>query len=107
MAASEHEVKEQQWGDFPTTFWEMLEESHIEVEAPTLSSPQTEELSKLLWDLKLEKYETTLLELGVTSLDGLKCLSESDIESLGIPLGHKLKLIKKVKELSKAKSPIK
>jgi len=49
----------------------------------------------------LEKYENKLTDLGIWNCEDLKSLSESDLDSLGIPLGHKLKLLKKIKELVK------
>lgn len=53
--------------------------------------------------MKLSKYEEWLRESGISSLDQLAETEESTLEELKIPLGHKLKLMKKIWELKKEK----
>lgn len=89
----------------PDTFWEILEESALDINEPD-PIENLNELSSLLSDLKLDKYEDKLTDLGIRNTEDLKSLSESDLDSLGIPLGHKLKLLKKIKELIKQSKPI-
>ena len=50
-------------------------------------------------DIKLEKYKGKFVENGVEDLDTILELKDEHIEMLGIPLGHKLKILKKIKDL--------
>lgn len=51
--------------------------------------------------MKLGKYEDRFRESGISSLDLLAETEESTLEELKVPLGHKLKLMKKIRELKK------
>lgn len=57
------------------------------------------EVSNFLGSIKLEKYFDKLVENGVEDLDTILELQEEHIEQMGIPLGHKLKIMKKIKDL--------
>ncbi len=73
--------------------WELLED-------PSESHPLEEskiEISDVLAGMKLEKYEPRLVESGVRTLDDLSQVSEEKLTELKVPLGHKLKLMKKIK----------
>jgi len=75
----------------------------LDVEEPALARPvsrqEEEELSQTLKSLKLQKYEDKLREIGCESLEHLANLGETDLEGVGVPLGHKLKFMKKIKQL--------
>lgn len=47
----------------------------------------------------MEKYKDKLIENGVEDLETILELKEEHIEQMGIPLGHKLKIIKKIKDM--------
>jgi len=52
-----------------------------------------------LASLKLEKYQQKFIENGVEDLETILELNDEHIEHMGIPLGHKLKIIKRIKDL--------
>ena len=52
-----------------------------------------------LTDIKLEKYYEKFIDNGVEDLETILELKDEHIEQMGIPLGHKLKIIKKIKDL--------
>ena len=54
---------------------------------------------EFLSDIKLEKYKSKFIENGVEDLDTILELKDEHIEMLGIPLGHKLKILKKIKDV--------
>ena len=58
-------------------------------------------LSDLLNEMKLGKYEERLVQHGISNLNRLAEADESALDELKIPLGHKLKLLKKIKSLQK------
>lgn len=49
----------------------------------------------------MNKYKDTFLDNGVEDLEIILELDEKHIEQMGIPLGHKLKILKKIKEIRK------
>ena len=57
------------------------------------------EVKEFLASIKLDKYKDKLIENGVEDLETILELKEEHIEQMGIPLGHKLKIIKKIKDL--------
>ena len=73
------------------------------VEEPVLERPvsrqEESEFSETLTALKLHKYTDKLREVGCSSLKQMSELGEMELEKMGIPLGHKLKLMKKIKQL--------
>jgi len=46
----------------------------------------------------MEKYADSFIENGIESVDDLKLIEEKHLEKMSIPLGHWLKIIKKIKE---------
>jgi hypothetical protein len=66
-----------------------------------MSSQNSEysEVSGFLGSIKLEKYFDKLIDNGVEDLETILELQDGHIEQMGIPLGHKLKIIKKIKDL--------
>lgn len=55
-------------------------------------------LRKFLEPIKMEKYVDSFIENGIESVDDLKLIEEKHLEKMSIPLGHRLKIIKKIKE---------
>jgi hypothetical protein len=52
-----------------------------------------------LTDIKLEKYFDKFIENGVEDLETILELKDEHVEQMGIPLGHKLKIVKKIKDM--------
>ena len=49
------------------------------------------------------KYKDTFIDNGVEDLEIILELDEKHLETMSIPLGHKLKIMKKIKDLRKEK----
>lgn len=47
------------------------------------------------------KYKDTFLDNGVEDMEIILELDEKHLEQMSIPLGHKLKILKKIKEVRK------
>ena len=69
------------------------------VENGPAQSEENAEVKQFLSSIKLEKYEDKLIENGVEDLETILELRDEHIEQIGIPLGHKLKIMKKIKDL--------
>ena len=72
---------------------------------PTASSQKYDdsefpEVVKFLTSIKLMKYKTVFIENGFEDLDTILELNEEYLETLGIPLGHKLKIVKRIKQIA-------
>ena len=52
-----------------------------------------------LSSIKLEKYCSKLIDNGVEDLETIMELQDKHIEQMGIPLGHKLKILKRIKDV--------
>ena len=52
-------------------------------------------------DLNLLKYKETFLDNGVEDLEIILELDEKHLELMNIPLGHKLKILKRIKDVRK------
>ena len=52
-----------------------------------------------LESIKLDKYFEKLVDNGVEDLETILELQDSHVEQMGIPLGHKLKMMKKIKDM--------
>jgi hypothetical protein len=61
-------------------------------------------LSRWLDGLGLKGYAQVFAENGV-DLDSLRLLTDSDLEKLGVLLGHRRTLIKKIAELKGSEAP--
>ena len=57
------------------------------------------EVKEFLSGIKLDKYVSKFVENGVEDLETILELQEEHVEQMGIPLGHKLKIIKKIKDI--------
>lgn len=70
------------------------------------------EVDQLLKEIGLEKYSSLMKENGIDDMEILMELQESHLEEIGIILGHRLKILKKIRELkeestSKSSKPTK
>lgn len=59
------------------------------------------EVEEFLQSINLLKYKDTFIQNGIDDLDVLLELSEEHLELMKIPLGHKLKILKKIKDFKK------
>ena len=74
--------------------------------APTLAPASSPEVYEFLRSCELERYHSLLLEQGIEDLATLFDLTEEHLTELKVPLGHRLKLLKKIREaLPKPPSP--
>lgn len=62
-----------------------------------------EEVETFLSDLKMSKYLEPFLDNGVEDLETVLELDEKHLEQMGIALGHKLKILKRIKDIRKEK----
>jgi len=62
------------------------------------------EVMEFLNSVKLTKYADTFVENGFEDLETILELNEEYLETIGIPLGHKLKIMKRIKQI-KADAP--
>lgn len=51
--------------------------------------------------MNLQKYASVFIENGVDDLEIILELDDKHLEQMSIPLGHKLKIMKRIKELRK------
>jgi hypothetical protein len=58
---------------------------------------------EFLTSIKLQKYEAKFIEHGIEDLETILELKEDHIEQMGIPLGHKLKIVKHIKDKRQVK----
>lgn len=65
-------------------------------------SDEYKEVNEFLLGIKMEKYRDAFIENGIEDKETILELNESHLEQLGLPLGHKLKIMKKIKEIKKA-----
>ena len=61
------------------------------------------EVRDFLEEIKLSKYFDKMIENGIEDLETVLELKEDHVESMGVPLGHKLKIIKKIKDIRTSK----
>ena len=57
------------------------------------------EVNSFLRTISLEKYVSKFVDNGVEDLETILELQDQHIEQMGIPLGHKLKIMKRIKEV--------
>lgn len=60
---------------------------------------QFREVSDFLGSIKLDKYFDKMVDNGIEDLETILELQDQHIEQIGIPLGHKLKIVKRIKDL--------
>ena len=68
--------------------------------APKPAEKPENEVDKFLKSMGLEKYSKIMNENGIDDLEILQELNETHLEELGIVLGHRLKILKKIKEMN-------
>jgi hypothetical protein len=56
-----------------------------------------------LTDIALQKYKETFIDNGVEDLETILEMDEKHLEMMSIPLGHKLKIMKRIKDVRKDK----
>ena len=62
-----------------------------------------EEVDQFLTDINLAKYKDLFLDHGVEDLETILEVEDKHLEEMGLPLGHKLKIMKHIKEMRKEK----
>lgn len=62
------------------------------------------EVEQFLADIKMEKYKEIFIENGIEDKETILELNDEHLNELGLPLGHKLKILKKIKESRKQPS---
>lgn len=60
-------------------------------------------MEDFLQGINLLKYKDTLLDNGVEDLETILEMDEKHLEQMGIPLGHKLKIMKRIKDCRREK----
>ena len=65
--------------------------------AMTSSSAEYPEVEDFLASINLAKYYDKFAENGIEDLETILELNDSHLDALGVPLGYKLKVLKKVK----------
>ena len=55
------------------------------------------EVTDFLSKINLEKYSSKFIQNGIEDLETILELSDTHLDALGIPLGHKLKILKQSK----------
>lgn len=64
------------------------------------------ELKDFLEPLKMTKYKEKFIDAGITNMYQIEEVTETDLETMKIPLGHKLKIMKKVREVHQKTHPV-
>ncbi len=79
-----------------------LQDQKEEEEAATLqlSFP---EVTEFLASISLDKYQSKLTENGIEDLETILELNDTHLDAIGIPLGYKLKILKRIKILRQEK----
>jgi len=69
-----------------------------EEDEQVVAQPQSfPEVSEFLASINLEKYESKLTENGIEDLETILELNDTHLDAIGIPLGYKLKILKRIK----------
>jgi hypothetical protein len=61
------------------------------------------EMSEFLASVALEKYEDRFIQNGFEDLEAILELNDTHLDCLFIPLGHKLKILKRIKVIREEK----
>lgn len=64
------------------------------------------EVTNFLNGIKMEKYKDLFIDHGIEDTETILELNESHLEEMGLPLGHKLKIMKRIKETKKKEVPV-
>lgn len=68
--------------------------------APAQAFP---EVDGFLESINLQKYQDRFIENGIEDLETILELNDSHLDAIGIPLGYKLKIIKRIKTIRQEK----
>lgn len=63
------------------------------------SSDDFPEVVEFLVSINLQKYKDRFIENGIEDMETVLELNDSHLDAIGIPLGYKLKIIKRIKTL--------
>jgi len=66
-------------------------------------SQEFKEVEDFLAQINLGKYKDTFIDNGVEDLETILELDERHLELMSVPLGHKLKILKRIKDSRKEK----
>ena len=112
--ADEAKEREKQWRELRSYMenYQQIKEETKEIKRGSKSTmkknEKTEkrpenEVDRFLKSIGLEKYSEIMVENGIDDMEILEEITEDHLEQLGIVLGHRIKIVKKIKEL---KQPI-
>ena len=59
-------------------------------------------MEEFLTPIALTKYKDVFIDNGVEDLETILELDEKHLELMNVPLGHKLKIMKRIKEMRKS-----
>lgn len=68
-----------------------------------MASGDFPEIEDFLGSINLQKYKESFIENGIEDLETVLELNDSHLDAIGIPLGYKLKIIKRIKTLRQEK----
>ena len=74
-----------------------------EDEQVTANTHNFPEVTEFLASINLEKYESKLTENGIEDLETILELNDTHLDAIGIPLGYKLKILKRIKTVRQEK----
>lgn len=63
------------------------------------------EVSSFLGQIKMDKYKEVFIDNGIEDHETILELKEEHLEQMHLPLGHKLKIMKRIKDLNKQAAP--
>lgn len=75
--------------------------------SPPPVPPSVSSISRFLSDLGLSRYSSLFSQKGIEDLETAAELTETDLEGMGIALGHRIKLLKRLHDLFGPKTPTK
>lgn len=58
---------------------------------------------EFLASINMQKYLKTFTDLGITDMETVLELQDTHLEQMGVPLGYKLKILKRIKILRQEK----
>jgi len=67
---------------------------------------ENKEVEEFLGSINLSKYADVFIDNGVEDLETILELDEKHLEQMSVPLGHKLKIMKRIKDLRKDANPV-
>ncbi|CAI2367554.1 unnamed protein product [Moneuplotes crassus] len=62
------------------------------------------EVDSFLGEIKMEKYKDVFIDNGIEDRETIMELKEEHLEQMNLPLGHKLKIMKRIKDINKKKN---